>query len=368
MLDLQTILSVAIEGGASDLHLKAGLPPLCRINGSLTPIRNAPRLTAEDLKQTVASITTEMERERLERERELDLGYSPPGLGRCRVNIFYQRCTLGIVIRLISPEVRTMAELTLPKKLYELTALQRGLVLVTGATGSGKSTTLAAIVQQINETRSAHIITIEDPIEYVFRDKRSVINQRELGHDTLSFSKALRAALRQDPDVILVGELRDQETIETALLAASTGHLVLGTLHTSDAPETLNRILTVFPPHQHAQLRMQLASTLCAVVSQRLLTRKDGMGRVPAIELMINTERVRELLHDPNGIDLLHDAIAQGHSAYGMQTFDQSLMGLLQHGFIDLNEALANCTHRDDFLLRLRGVSGSDNNNWESFE
>ena len=368
MLDLQSVLEVATQNAASDIHLKVGLPPLFRVDGNLVPARSAPRIAGTDLAQILDQLTTEAQRERFNETRELDFGYSAPGLGRFRINVFFQRGNLGMVLRLIPAEAKSIQQLFLPPVLSQLCMESRGLVLVTGATGSGKTTTLAAMIQHINNNKSCHIITIEDPIEYVFRDKRSIIDQRELGRDTLSFPQAIRAALRQDPDVILIGELRDQETIETAILASSTGHLVFGTLHTSDAPETLNRILSAFPPHQHQQIRVALASTLRSVISQRLVRRADNNGRVPAVEIMLATARVRELLLDPEGFGQLRETIAQGHTNYNMQTFDQSLMQLLSNGLITKEEALNNCTNRDDFLLRLKGVQGAANSPWDQFE
>jgi twitching motility protein PilT len=368
VIDLHSILGVAVQGGASDVHLKAGLPPLFRINGGLVPLRNGPRLTPPDLTQLAQSMLNRAQLAELEQQRDLDFAYTAPQLGRFRVNTFYQRGTLGLVMRVIPNEIRSIAELNLPPVLEKIAAEHRGLVLVTGATGSGKSTTLAALLDHINTTRTTHIMTVEDPVEYVFRDRRSIINQREVGADTVGFVRALRAALRQDPDVILVGEMRDQETIETAMTAAETGHLVLSTLHTVDASETINRIIGTFPPHQHKQIRIALAASLRAVVSQRLLRRADGRGRVAAMEVMLCTARVRELLLEEGRAHELREAISQGHTNYGMQTFDQSLMLLLKRGLITKDEALSNCTNRDDFLLRLAGVSATSDAQWEGFE
>ncbi len=368
MIDLKSILQVAVQGGASDVHLKAGLPPLFRINGGLVPLRNAPRLSPQDLEALLGRMTTDEQQADFARNLEVDFAHSEPSLGRFRVNAFRQQKNVGFVMRVISTEVKSIADLDLPKVLEKIAMEHRGLVLVTGATGSGKSTTLAALINHINQTRTAHILTAEDPIEYLFRDKRSIINQREMGQDCRSFARALRAALRQDPDVILVGEMRDQETIETAMTAAETGHLVLSTLHTVDAVETINRIIGVFPPHQHKQIRIALAASLRAVVSQRLLKRADGRGRAAAMEIMIVTARVRELLLEEGRMLELRETIAQGQTGYGMQTFDQSLMQLLKRGIISKDEALANCTNKDDFLLRLQGVSGTSDTQWDGFE
>ncbi len=368
MIDLPSILKVAVQGGASDVHLKSGLPPLFRINGGLVPLRNGPRLQGEALEQLVAQLCTPEQRAEFATNFEVDFSHALGGLGRFRVNVFRQSGSVGLVMRVIPSEVKSITDLDLPPVLEKIALEPRGLVLVTGATGSGKSTTLAALINHINSTRSANIITVEDPVEYVFRDKRSIINQREIGRDCRSFARALRSALRQDPDVVLVGEMRDAETIETAMTAADTGHLVLSTLHTVDTVETVNRIIGVFPPHQHKQIRTGLASSLKAVVSQRLLKRADGRGRVAAVEVMVCTARIRELLMDEGRILELREAIAQGSTSYEMQTFDQALMQLIKRGLISKDEALDHCTNRDDFLLRLQGVEGTSDSQWEGFE
>ncbi|MEZ4465925.1 MAG: type IV pilus twitching motility protein PilT [bacterium] len=368
MIDLPAILNVAVQGGASDVHLKPGLPPLFRIRGSLVPARGTARLTGEDLEQVVRSLTDEHQQRDLAENRELDFAFSVPSLGRFRANAFFQRQHVGLVLRVISSEVRSIADLYLPAVLEKIASAPRGLVLVTGATGSGKSTTLAALINHINQTRAAHILTIEDPIEFVFRDRRSIISQREVGDDARSFARALRGALRQDPDVILVGEMRDQETIETALVAAETGHLVLSTLHTTDAPETIDRIINMFPSHQHNQIRQAVANNVHAVLSQRLVRRAGNQGRVAAVEVMISTARIRELLTESGRLHELREAIAAGHRTYGMQTFDQALMALLTSGAITKDEALEHCTNRDDFLLRLGGVQATSSATWDGFE
>ncbi len=368
MIDLPTILGFAVQGGASDVHLKVGLPPLFRVNGGMVPLRNGQRLSAQDMETLALHVLPAEARDRFTREREFDCAFVVPHLGRFRVNCFMQRGQVGLVLRVIPTEVKSIQELNLPPVLEKIALEPRGLVLVTGATGSGKSTTLASLINHINAHRTAHIVTIEDPVEFQFRDKRSIINQREIGSDTLSFARALRASLRQDPDVIFVGEMRDPETIETALTAAETGHLVLSTLHTVDAPETINRIISAFPPHQHKQIRMLVAGNLRAVISQRLLRRADGQGRIAAQEIMVVTARVREILLEESRTLELREAISQGHTSYGMQTFDQSLMGLLQRGLISRDEALANCTNKDDFLLRLSGVTATSDGRWDQFE
>jgi len=307
--ELNNILQVAMKAGASDIHIKAGLPPIFRIDGQLYPYKDAPRLSPDIVNKMAFGIMTKAQQEKFKDAGEIDLAYGVPGLGRFRVNIFQQRGTIGIVLRVIPFGVKTIEELNLPPIIGKLAMEPRGLILVTGTTGSGKSTTLAAMIDLINSTRTCHIVTIEDPIEFLHRDKRSIINQREVGFDTKSFAIALRAALRQDPDVVLVGEMRDFETIETALLAAETGHLVLSTLHTLDATETINRIVAVFPPYQQKQVRLQLASVLKGVISQRLVPRADGKGRVPAVEVLVNTARIRECIEDKDRTKEIRDAI-----------------------------------------------------------
>jgi pilus retraction protein PilT len=303
-VELNEILQIALRGGASDIHLKAGLPPMFRVDGSLVPLKDGKRLPPEEVARMAFGIMNEYQRDRFKNSNEVDLAYGVPGLGRFRVNVFQQRGTLGAVLRVIPFKVMTVRDLLLPPVLEAIALEQRGLVLVTGTTGSGKSTTLAAMIDHINANETNHIMTIEDPIEFLIRDKRSIVNQREVGVDTVSFSQALKSALRQDPDVILVGEMRDLETIETALTAAETGHLVMSTLHTLDATETINRIVSVFPPYQQKQVRLQLGSVLKAVISQRLVPRADGKGRVAAVEVLKATARVRELIHRPGAPEL----------------------------------------------------------------
>ena len=367
-MELNEILQVALRGGASDIHLKAGLPPMFRVDGALLPLKDARRLPPEEIARMAFGIMNEYQKEKFKQTNEVDLAYGVPGLGRFRVNVFQQRGTIGVVLRVIPFKIQTIEQLMLPKVLEKIAAEQRGLVLVTGTTGSGKSTTLAAMIDHINATETCHIMTIEDPIEFLIRDKRSIVNQREVGVDTMSFGQALKSALRQDPDVILVGEMRDLETIETALTAAETGHLVMSTLHTLDATETINRIISAFPPYQQKQVRLQLGSVLRGVISQRLVPRADGKGRVPAIEVLLATARVRELIEDKDRTKEIPDAIAQGHVSYGMQTFDQSLMSLLRSGLISYEEALRQATNPDDFALRVSGVSGTSDSKWDSFE
>jgi twitching motility protein PilT len=356
-LDLNSLLHSAVAAGASDLHLKVGSYPMMRVNGTLTVASEERRLDRSDTEAFAEQVFTPDLREKFQRAQEVDLAYSIPGLGRFRCNVFQQRGTIGFVLRVIPTRIKTIDELGLPPVLKQIASEERGLVLVTGTTGSGKSTTLAAMIDHINSTRSAHIMTVEDPIEYLHRDHHSIVNQREVAVDTQSFSHALRSALRQDPDVILVGEMRDFETVETALLAAETGHLVFSTLHTVDATETINRIIAVFPPHQQRQVRIQLASVLKAAVSQRLMPRADGLGRVPAVEVMVSTAFIRDGIVDKDKTATIHGAIAAGTSQYGMQTFDQSIFGLYQQGFVTLEEALRWASNVDEFKLKVQGIS-----------
>jgi len=305
------------------------------------------------------SIMSSRQKEKFKNNFEIDIAYSVPGLGRFRCNIFQQRGTVGLVLRMIPARIQTVRELLLPPVLEKICEERRGLVLCTGTTGSGKSTTLASMIDYINAHRTEHIMTVEDPIEFLHRDKKPIVNQREVEVDTKSFSQALRSALRQDPDVILVGEMRDYETIETALTAAETGHLVFSTLHTLDATETINRIISVFPPHQQKQIRLQLAAVLKAVVSLRLIPRADGLGRVPAAEVLISTAYIRDCIENKEKTKLVRDAISQGTSQYGMQTFDQSIFQLYKNGLITLEEALRRATNPDEFKLKIQGIQST---------
>jgi len=355
-MNLNDLLKLAIERDASDLHLKVGTHPVVRVDGELQPLTEFKRLMQEDTVAMAFSIMNARQKQRFKEEFEIDIAYSVPGLGRFRCNVFQQRGSVGLVLRVIPARIKTLRELLLPKVLEKLCLERRGLILCTGTTGSGKSTTLAGIIDHINANRLEHIITIEDPIEFLHRDKKSIVNQREVEVDTLGFPQAMRVALRQDPDVILVGEMRDYETIETALLAAETGHLVLSTLHTLDATETINRIISVFPPHQQKQIRIQLAQVLRAAVSMRLVPRADGTGRVPAVEVMIATPYIRECIENKERTKYIREQIALGTSQYGMQTFDQSLYQLYKSGLITLDEALRRSTNPDEFKLKVQGV------------
>ncbi len=367
-MHINDLLKVAIDQGASDLHLKVGSHPVIRVDGQLRSLPEQKRLMQEDTIAMAFSIMDAKQKEKFKTNLDLDIAYSVPGLGRFRVNIFQQRGTVGIVCRVIPIGIKTIRDLMLPPVLERIASEPRGLVLCTGTTGSGKSTTLAAMIDQINATRTEHIITVEDPIEFLHRDKKSIVNQREVGIDTRNFAAALRSALREDPDVILVGEMRDYETIETALLAAETGHLVLSTLHTLDATETITRIISVFPPHQQKQVRLQLAAVLRAVVSLRLLPKADGKGRVPAVEVMIATATIRDCVENKEKTKLIRDYIEQGFSQYGMQTFDQSLLFLFKNGHITLEEALRRATNPDDFRLKIAGVHSTSDMAREQME
>jgi twitching motility protein PilT len=356
-MHVNDLLKIAVDNGASDLHLKVGSFPMMRVRGTLVAATQDKRLDHEDVIAMSAAVMSTSQREKFKEAQEVDLAYSVAGLGRFRCNIFQQRGTVGLVLRVIPMQIRTVDELMLPQTLKKIGQEERGLVLVTGTTGSGKSTTLAAMIDYINQTRSSHIITVEDPIEFLHRDYHSIVNQREVAVDTRSFAHALRSALRQDPDVILVGEMRDFETIETGLLAAETGHLVFSTLHTLDATETINRIIAVFPPHQQKQIRLQLASVLKAVISQRLLPRLDGRGRAPAVEVMISTPFIRDCIVDKEKTHLIPGAIASGTSQYGMQTFDQSIFSLFEQGLVSYEEALRWASNVDEFKLKVQGIA-----------
>ncbi|MCK4763907.1 MAG: type IV pilus twitching motility protein PilT [Candidatus Aminicenantes bacterium] len=367
-MNIDGLLKLAVEKQASDLHLKVGNHPILRINGILLPLSELKRLMQEDTIAMAFGIMNSGQKEKFKKEHELDMAYSVPGLGRFRCNVFNQRGAVGMVLRIIPTQVKSINELNLPLVVERIANEKRGMTLVTGTTGSGKSTTLAAMVDFVNTHRIEHIITIEDPIEYLHRDKKSIINQREIGQDTDSFPKALRASLREDPDVILVGEMRDNETIETALLAAETGHMVFSTLHTLDAPETINRIISMFPPHHQKQIRMQLASVLKSIISMRLIPRADGKGRVPAVEILVSTSYIMDCIVNPDKTKLINDAIAQGTSQYGMQTFDQSLFFLYQRSLITYDEALKWASNPDQFKLKKIGVRSTKEMSMEEME
>jgi twitching motility protein PilT len=356
-MHVNDLLKTAVGSGASDLHIKVGSYPMMRLRGVLVPVSDEKRLDHEDVVAMSSAVMSKVHADKFKDAQEVDLAYGVPGLGRFRVNVFQQRGTVGLVLRVIPTQIKSIDDLGLPPVLRTLASEERGLVLVTGTTGSGKSTTLAAMIDHINKVRRAHVMTVEDPIEFLHRDQQSIVNQREVAVDTRSFAFALRSALRQDPDVILVGEMRDFETIETALLAAETGHLVFSTLHTLDATETINRIIAVFPPHQQKQVRIQIASVLKGVISQRLLPTTDGQGRAPAVEVMVSTAFIRDCIVDKEKTYMIHGAIASGTSQYGMQTFDQSIFGLYSRGLVSYESALRAASNVDEFKLKVQGIS-----------
>ncbi len=345
----------AFEAGASDLHVTMGIPPMIRVDGELRPLPDAPRMTPGMTRELIYDILSTDQRQRLETEWELDFGYSVPGTGRFRVNVYFQRGALGAAFRTIPQEIKGFEELGLPPAVERMAEKPRGLVLVTGPTGSGKSTTLAAMIDKINEERREHIMSVEDPIEYLHEHKKCIVNQREVNQDTKGFAEALRHVLRQDPDVILVGEMRDLETISTALTAAETGHLVLATLHTQDAPQTVDRIIDVFPPHQQGQIRTQLSSALQGILTQALIPRHDGEGRAVAVEILVPTAGVRNLIREGK-VHQLYSAIQTG-AKFGMQTMDGALVELVRRGAISFHEAAKHSGNPDE-LKRLMGATG----------
>ena len=363
MFDIDAALRHLIQAEGSDLHLKVPAAPTVRVHGLLTAMDGEEALKPPDTERVLRYMLTDPSKlDEFDREGEVDFAYSIEGLARFRVNAFRQRGSISLVCRAIPYSIRTIEQLNLPPVIRALAEEERGIVLLTGTTGSGKSTTLAAMIDHMNQTMSKHVVTIEDPIEYLHRDRQSVINQREVGLDTTSFKRALRRVLRQDPDVILIGEMRDEETVQTALSAAETGHLVLSTVHTVDATESINRMLDFFPPHQHQQARAMIAGTLKGVVSQRLIPSADGGGRVAVCEILVMTGRVRDMIMDPAQTGRLHEVIQEGEY-YGMQTFDQALLGHLQAGRIDMDEALSMATSPHDFKLMAAsgGASAMDN-------
>jgi len=361
--DLAALIKMMTTQSASDMHLKAGRPPLFRISGILREWEGAPALSMDDLVALARTMLSEDQLHQLFKSREeVDLAYAVPMEGasvmRVRVNVFWQRGTLEMVMRRILDQIPSFEALRLPPVLQRIAMTPRGLILVTGTVGSGKSTTIASIIRYINENRPCHIVSIEDPIEFVHEDMKSSISQRELGIDTPSYAHALRSALRQDPDVLFIGEMRDMDTVTTAMKAAETGHLVLSTLHTIDAVQTIDRIIDFFPPSQQHQVRNQFAGSVEAVISQRLISRKDGQGRVPAVEVMIGTPTIRGLIREGK-LREIRAQVAAGGAAYGMQTFDQSLISLVQQGLITLESALAEATSPNDVKLAASGIISS---------
>jgi len=363
----QGSIKAMIERQGSDLLLKVGRPPTVRVAGELQSLEMAP-LSPQDLKALAEYTMPARQLKEFAETKEADFALGVPGIGRFRVNCYWQRGTLAFAFRVIPYEVKTIQELRLPKVLEAIAMRPRGLVLVTGVTGSGKSTALAAMVNHINMNRRVNIITIEDPIEFLHRDQNSIINQREVGADTLSFHNALRHVLRQNPDVILVGEIRDMETLDTALKAADTGHLVFSTLHTTDCTQTINRALSFYPPHQHEEIRHLLSTALQAVVSLRLVPRADGITRVPAAEVLINTAAVRDNIRDVKAQLNIPDLIKEGTVQYGMQSFDQSLMQWYTSGEISYESALFYCSNPTEFALQISGIQGSSDRTFEGFQ
>jgi len=363
----QKAIKSMVDKKGSDLLLKVGRAPTVRVSGELEPL-DMPPLTPQDLKALAEQIMQPRQLKEFMETKEADFAIGVPGVGRFRVNIYWQRGTLAFAFRVIPYEVKTIEELRLPKILEEIAVKPRGLVLVTGVTGSGKSTALAAMVNHINSTRRVNIITIEDPIEFLHRDLNSIVNQREVGADTLSFHAALKHILRQNPDVILIGEIRDIETLDVALKAADTGHLVFATLHTTDATQTINRVISFYPPHQHEEIRHLLSTALQAVISLRLPPRADGTGRVAACEVLINTAAVRDNIRDVKASLNIPDLIKEGTVQYGMQSFDQSLMRWYTLGEITLETALFFCSNPTEFALQVQGIAGSSDRTFEGFQ
>ena len=367
-VELLTILREGVARGASDVHLKVFSAPVFRVAGRLIRWEECGAISREDMAVLTQSLLDDFHLQRLKEHLQVDAGYGHPDLGRFRVNVFYQRGDIQAALRLIPPRVRRVSELLLPPVIERVASENRGLVLVTGTTGSGKSTTLAAMIDHINRTATKHIITVEDPIEYLHTDENCVITQREIGADCTTFVAGLRGALRQDPDVILIGEMRDLETIETAILAAETGHLVMSTVHTLDATETISRIVSVFPEHARDQARLILANVLKGAISQRLVPRADGTGMVPAVEVMVSTGLIKECIRIPERQRELRDVIARGFTTYGMQTFDQSLMQLWKDELITFEEALGQASNAEDFALKARGIDSTSDQRWDDFD
>jgi len=366
-MDIKRILTEMIERGASDLHLKVATPPVLRINGSLVQTEHAAP-TVQDMVAVSQQVLTAGQRETFEQTREIDFAFGVPGVARFRANFYVQRGTIAMVFRHVPVEIKGPDELGLPPVIKELALRQRGLILVTGTVGSGKSTTLASMVDIINRESAGHVITIEDPIEFLHRDNNSIVSQREIGCDTTSYADALKHVLRQDPDVILIGEIRDVESMKIALTAADTGHLVLSTMHTIDATQTVSRIISFFPPHQHQEIRYLLASTLQAVISQRLVADSSGLQRHPACEILVSTSTIRDYIREPEKTVMIRQAIQEGYVSYQMQTFDQSLMQLYKEGKVSLDVATKASSNPHEFLLRIKGIQGSSDNTWNRFE
>ena len=362
-LRIEQLLREMVNRKASDLHLRVGVPPVYRINGALQRLFDV-RIDSAMMDSFLDDIMNRDQKQRFEANKECDFAVGARDMGRFRVNVFRQRGSIAVVIRHIKAVIPPFEELHFPEVIRDLALTKRGLVLVTGTTGSGKSTTLASMIDYINHKESVNVITVEDPIEYLYKDNVAIISQREIGVDTLSYANALRAALRQDPDVLLVGEIRDLETMQIALTAADTGHMVFATIHTTNAVETIHRVLSMYPPHQHDEVRLLLAEVLAGIISLRLLPTKDGKGRVPAAEILVNTGAIKEYIQDKNKIDMVEQAVAEGHIQYHSQTFDQALLELYQNEQISLETAMNAATNRDDFDLKIRGISGTSDRGW----
>jgi twitching motility protein PilT len=366
-MNIRSVLEKMIAARGSDLHLKAGTPPVVRVDGVLYTLDDPPP-SAQDLREVTNQLLNEEQRLYFSTHNEIDFAFGVSGLARFRANIFMQRGTVALALRHVPVEVPSIEDLKLPGVVRDLAFSPRGLILVTGRTGSGKSTTLAAMIDAINKVTTRNIITVEDPIEFLHRDRLSFIHQREIGLDTRSFHDGLKYVLRQDPDIILVGEIRDLETMSTSLMAADTGHLVLSTLHTTDVMQTLQRIISFYPPHQHDEVRLSLASNLRAVICQRLIPRRDGAGRVPSVEVMVSTPTIREYILNADKALMIHTAVAEGVTQYGMQTFDQSVLQLLREGFITEDEALKNCNNPNELSLKLKGISATSDRTWQPID
>ena len=362
-LRIEQLLREMVNRKASDLHLRVGVPPVYRINGALQRLFDV-RIDSAMMDSFLDDIMNRDQKQRFEANKECDFAVGARDMGRFRVNVFRQRGTIAVVIRHIKAVIPAFEDLHFPEVIRDLALTKRGLVLVTGTTGSGKSTTLASMIDYINQKESVNVITVEDPIEYLYKDNVAIISQREIGVDTLSYANALRAALRQDPDVLLVGEIRDLETMQIALTAADTGHMVFATIHTTNAVETIHRVLSMYPPHQHDEVRLLLAEVLAGIISLLLLPTKDGKGRVTAAEILVNTGAIKEYIQDKNKIDMVEQAVAEGHIQYHSQTFDQALLELYQNEQISLETAMNAATNRDDFDLKIRGISGTSDRGW----
>ena len=366
-MNIRTVLEKMIGMRASDLHLKAGTAPIVRVDGVLYTLEDRPP-TAQELREVCDQLLSEEQRQYFATHHEIDFAFGVSGLARFRANVFMQRGTPAVALRHVPVQVPSIEELNLPAVVRDLAFSSRGLILVTGRTGAGKSTTLAAMVDTINRTTTRNVISVEDPIEFLHVDRKSFIHQREIGLDTRTFADGLKYVLRQDPDIIMVGEIRDLETMRTALMAADTGHVVMSSLHTTDVVQTIQRIISFYPPHQHDEVRLSIASNVAAVISQRLIPRADGKGRVPAIEVMVSTPTLREFIMNPEKIPLLHGIIAEGMTEYGMQTFDQSVLSLLREGLITEQDALKNCNKPNELLLKLKGIEAASDRTWQALE